>query len=162
MTGNHLDLNIYLALLLPVLIALQCVRNIKHLTLASTLANLLQLAGMAIILYNLSIDIQPISERKLIGNKFPMFFVTTIFNFEGISIVSIIFLNIKNFKLKFHVELSGNATLRRNEKSEGVRQNVRCSRHCDRVHHFVQLHSWFSWLLEIWRRCGTKCYDLTA
>ena len=94
--GTNVSLEVYLALLLPILILLQCIRDIKYLALPSTLANIMQLAGMSIIVYNLVQGLAPVGERTMVGSKFPLFFVTTIFNFEGISIVITNIINIRN------------------------------------------------------------------
>ncbi|XP_054166223.1 proton-coupled amino acid transporter 1-like [Oppia nitens] len=86
-TGFTMSLDMYLLILLPVIALLQFIKNVRILAIPSTLANLLQVLGLGIIFYNIvQFDPTTIGTRKQVGSKFPLYFVTTIFNFEGISI----------------------------------------------------------------------------
>jgi len=84
-----ISIEVYLAILLPFLILLNFVKSIKHLSIASTIANVLQLVGLGIVVYNLVTGILPFSDRQRVGSKLPLFFVTTLFIFEGITVVSL-------------------------------------------------------------------------
>lgn len=83
-----MSIELYLLMLLPFMILLNCIKSIKHLSIASTCGSVLQLAGLVIIVYNLVREINPISKREAVGNRLAQFFVTTVFSFEGISVVS--------------------------------------------------------------------------
>lgn len=82
---------ICLLLVLPLALAINCIRNIRHLTFFSTVSNFFQVAGLGIIFYHL-FD-QPLKDPfrlPAVGDleKIPKFFVSTLFIFEGISVVS--------------------------------------------------------------------------
>ena len=85
---NEGDVQIFLVIILPIMILLNFIKSIRHLAMGSTFANVIQLASLIIIVYNLVTDIPPISERKPIGNKLPQFVSTTVFTYEGITVVS--------------------------------------------------------------------------
>jgi len=92
-----MSLEYYLLILFPIMVLLSFVKSIKKLSIASTLANLLQVAGLGIIVYNLVTDIPPVSSlTKPVGTKLPLFFSTTVFSFEVIKVVS----------FKFHLSLT--------------------------------------------------------
>ncbi|XP_046913565.2 proton-coupled amino acid transporter 1 [Dermatophagoides farinae] len=77
-----------LAMILPIVIGINYIRNIRRLTFLSTISNFLQVAGIGIILYNLSTQPWPEFPDQLpkIGEKIPQFFVSSLFIFEGISL----------------------------------------------------------------------------
>ncbi len=77
----------YLLLILPFMILINFIKSIKHLSVASTCANVIQLASLIIIGYNLVIDVPPITTRASFGDKLPLFFSTTVFTYEGITVV---------------------------------------------------------------------------
>ena len=79
----------YLLMIWPILVVLNFVRSIKALSVVSAFANILQLIGLMIIGYNLSMNLPPISSRPAVGGSIPLFFSTAIFAFEGIGVVSI-------------------------------------------------------------------------
>lgn len=81
--------SVFVFCLLPIMIVLNCVKNLKHLAIASTCANILQISGLMIICYSLTQDLPHSSERPLFTSfsKIPLYFSTAIFAFEGISIV---------------------------------------------------------------------------
>ncbi|XP_037569572.1 proton-coupled amino acid transporter 1 isoform X1 [Dermacentor silvarum] len=87
--GIELSVYVYLAILLPVMILYNFIRSLRMLSVASTIANLLQIAGMVLIFYNLFQDMPSISERPLhLGvSRLPLYFGTVIYAFEGIGIV---------------------------------------------------------------------------
>lgn len=80
-----------LAMILPIVIVINYIRNIRRLTFLSTISNFLQVAGIAIILYNVFTQPWPEFPDRLpkIGEKIPQFFVSSLFIFEGISLVCI-------------------------------------------------------------------------
>lgn len=86
-------------MILPIVIGINYIRNIRRLTFLSTISNFLQVAGIGIILYNLSTQPWPEFPHQLpkIGEKIPQFFVSSLFIFEGISLVCIV----KKVKLHF-------------------------------------------------------------
>lgn len=81
------DVKIFLLILLPVMILLNFIKSIRHLAMGSTFANVVQLTSLIIIAYNLVTDVPSLSERKPIGNKLPQFVSTTVFTYEGITVV---------------------------------------------------------------------------
>lgn len=82
----------YLFCLYPLMVLLNFVKGINHLSIFSGAANLLQVTGLLIIFYNLVSGglISP-SERPAVGDiqDFPLFFSTACFAFEGIGVVSV-------------------------------------------------------------------------
>ncbi|XP_014370043.1 proton-coupled amino acid transporter-like protein CG1139 isoform X1 [Papilio machaon] len=86
---HDMDVRIYMALLLPLLISMNLIRNLKYLAPFSMLANLLVGTGMGITFYYLFQDIPSVSERKPFAgfNHLPTFFGTAIFALEGIGVV---------------------------------------------------------------------------
>lgn len=86
---HDMDLKIYTAILLPFLILMNLVRNLKYLAPFSMIANLLVGTGMGITFYYLFQDIPSISERSsFVGyDRLPTFFGTAIFALEGIGVV---------------------------------------------------------------------------
>ncbi|XP_027196935.2 proton-coupled amino acid transporter 1-like [Dermatophagoides pteronyssinus] len=77
-----------LVMILPIVIGINMIRNIRRLTLLSTISNGLQIAGIGIILYNISTKSWPEFPDRLpkIGEKIPQFFVSSLFIYEGISL----------------------------------------------------------------------------
>jgi hypothetical protein len=88
-----MSLYYYILLVLPVLILVNFIKNIKHLTIASSCANIIQLTSLLIIVYNLVKDVPSISNRESFGDKLPLFVSTTLFTYEGITIVRKLLLN---------------------------------------------------------------------
>ena len=79
-----------LVMILPIVILINWIRNIRYLSYLSTLANILQVAGISVVLYNLfSVPIQDLHRLPAVGDKIPQYFVTTLFIFEGSSVVCI-------------------------------------------------------------------------
>lgn len=70
------------------MILLNYVKSIRHLSMGSAFANLIQLASLAIIVYNLVTDVPPITEREPFNYRIPQFLSTTMFTYEGITVVS--------------------------------------------------------------------------
>lgn len=80
----------YLLFLLPLFILLSFVKSLRHLSLASSMANLLQTLGLMIVLYYLVKDIEKVpGSVEDIGTfkNFPLFLGTAIYAFEGIGLV---------------------------------------------------------------------------
>lgn len=101
-----MSIEYYLLILLPVMVLLSFVKNIRHLSIASTAANLLQVAALAIVVYNLVSDIPPVTSlTQPYGTKIPLFFSTTVFSFEVIKVVSLL----SNYLLHGMCKKSANA-----------------------------------------------------
>ncbi|XP_018325187.1 proton-coupled amino acid transporter-like protein pathetic isoform X2 [Agrilus planipennis] len=88
-TGSHMDLRLYMVALLPFLILLNLVRNLKYLAPFSMLANILVGCGIGITFYYIFADLPPVSSRNIVvsAHQWPMFFGTAIFALEGIGVV---------------------------------------------------------------------------
>lgn len=84
-----MSLRLYILLLLPLLLPINMIRNLKHLAPFSVVANLLMAAGVIISIYYTMIDVPSVKERPIIADlhKLPMFFGTVIFALEGIGVV---------------------------------------------------------------------------
>lgn len=68
-------------------VAINWIRNIRYLSYLSTVANILQVAGISVVLYDLfSMPIGNLDRLPAVGSKIPQFFVTTLFIFEGSSV----------------------------------------------------------------------------
>lgn len=86
---DHLDLRIYMVALLPLLILINLIRNLKYLSPLSMIANVLVATGMGVTFYYIFIDLPPVSSRPQIVSitELPTFFGTAIFALEGIGVV---------------------------------------------------------------------------
>jgi len=81
---------IYIAILLLPVILICSIRNLKYLSPCSVLANILEFVGLGIIFYYIFESPLPSSDSVpwfTSVDKFPIFFGTAIFAFEGISVV---------------------------------------------------------------------------
>lgn len=78
--------------LLPLLIAVNLVRNLKYLAPFSMVANVLIGTGMGITFYYIFDDLPPVSSQPQFSSihQLPLFFGTAIFALEGIGVVSFI------------------------------------------------------------------------
>ncbi|KAG8035772.1 hypothetical protein G9C98_001428 [Cotesia typhae] len=95
-TKKDLDVTVYMAFLLPILLAFSLIRNLKWLSPFSMVANMLIASGMGITFYYVFRDT---SEFKPVPgfssfSQLPMFFGTAIFALEGIGVVRSITLNL--------------------------------------------------------------------
>lgn len=82
--------------MVPIMIS-SLIRNLKFIARLSAVANISMLVGLFIILYYCAIDLPPLSTRIAVGDwkTLPLYFGTSIFSFEGISLVS-------NVHIKFY------------------------------------------------------------
>ncbi|XP_048511138.1 proton-coupled amino acid transporter-like protein pathetic isoform X2 [Athalia rosae] len=88
-SGSDISIRLYIAMLLPAVIALGQIRNLKHLVPFSVMANICIVIGFGITLYYLFQDIKPINSVKMIATvpQLPKFLATVIFAIEGIGVV---------------------------------------------------------------------------
>lgn len=89
MSGTAVNIYVCLAATLPFMILYNFIRSLQMLAIASTIANVLQITGMALIFYNLLQDMPDISERPASASwsQLPLYFGTAIYAFEGIGLV---------------------------------------------------------------------------
>lgn len=96
-----------LLFILPIVIGINWIRNIRYLSYLSTLSNVLQVAGISIVVYNLvTMPIQSLDRLPPVGDKIPQFFVTTLFIFEGSSVSMSLYKTIRthhHFRMTFGV-----------------------------------------------------------
>lgn len=87
-----LDLRIYMIALLPLLISMNLIRNLKYLAPFSMVANVLIGTGMGITFYYIFQDLPSVESRPQFSSlhQLPIFFGTAIFALEGIGVVSFI------------------------------------------------------------------------
>ncbi|GLV45551.1 uncharacterized protein CBL_02571 [Carabus blaptoides fortunei] len=88
-TEGHIDLRFYMLFLLPFLILVNLIRNLKWLAPFSMIANFLIAIGMGITFYYIFVDLPEIGSRPNFApiTELPMFFGTAIFALEGIGVV---------------------------------------------------------------------------
>ncbi|XP_011312100.1 proton-coupled amino acid transporter 2 isoform X2 [Fopius arisanus] len=90
-TENQLDVRVYMAMLLPPLLLLCLVRNLKYLAPFSMLANALIATGMGITFYYIFRDTEQFKYKEIHNiasfSQLPLFFGTAIFALEGIGVV---------------------------------------------------------------------------
>lgn len=88
-SDSEIDLRFYMAMLLPFLLLMNLIRNLKYLAPFSMIANILIASGMGITFYYIFSDLPDINSRPHFVEitKLPMFFGTAIFALEGIGVV---------------------------------------------------------------------------
>ncbi|XP_025420636.1 proton-coupled amino acid transporter-like protein CG1139 isoform X2 [Sipha flava] len=87
--NTHVDVHLSILItMVPVLIS-SLIRNLKFIARLSALANVCMFVGIFVILYYCTIDLPPITSRTPVAHwtTLPLFFGTSIFAFEGISLV---------------------------------------------------------------------------
>uniref|UniRef100_A0A6M2E1N5 Putative amino acid transporter n=1 Tax=Xenopsylla cheopis TaxID=163159 RepID=A0A6M2E1N5_XENCH len=86
---GNLDLRVYMAMLLPILIVMNLIRNLKYLSPFSMIANGLMAVSIAITFYYITQDLPAVEERPAFSqfHQLPLFFGTVIFALEGIGVV---------------------------------------------------------------------------
>ncbi|XP_027201601.2 proton-coupled amino acid transporter 2-like [Dermatophagoides pteronyssinus] len=85
----HYKPNLYLVFFLPLFILLSFVKSLKHLSLASSMANLLQTVGLVIVMINLVQDLPNPDQVTQVGSlaRYPLFLGTAVYAFEGIGLI---------------------------------------------------------------------------
>lgn len=85
----NMNIRYYMLMLLPFLILMNLIRNLKYLAPFSMIANILVGCGMGITFYYLFQDMPQLAERKASAelSTMPIFFGTAIFALEGIGVV---------------------------------------------------------------------------
>lgn len=85
----RLSLYIYMIIMLPPLIGINLLRNLKHLTPLSMISNIFFMFGVLVSYYYIIDDLPSVSERPAFSSieQLPIFFGTTIFALEGVGVV---------------------------------------------------------------------------
>lgn len=80
---------VYMTLLLPILIPLNFIKNLKTLAPFAMFANILTFVGLGIVIFACLQDIPDVSSRPMMVDfaKIPLFFGSVVFAFEGISLL---------------------------------------------------------------------------
>ncbi|XP_034255640.1 proton-coupled amino acid transporter-like protein pathetic isoform X2 [Thrips palmi] len=88
-TGTEMSVQTYMLSMLPLLVLLNLIRNLKYLSPFSMAANMLIGTGMAITLYYVLTDLPAVTERPYFSTwqQLPLFFGNAIFALEGIGVV---------------------------------------------------------------------------
>ncbi|XP_068972497.1 proton-coupled amino acid transporter-like protein pathetic [Bombus flavifrons] len=88
-TGMDIPLRMYMLTLIPAVLLLGQIRNLKYLVPFSIMANLSMMVGFAITLYYIFSGIESTQNIKLIApiEHLPIFFATVLFAIEGIGVV---------------------------------------------------------------------------
>jgi len=83
--------------MVPIMIS-SLIRSLKFIARLSAVANICMLVGLVVILYYCTIDLPPLSSRSAIAHwtTIPLFFGTSIFSFEGISLVNFAYIQYFN------------------------------------------------------------------
>lgn len=89
----NINLDVHMSILIsmvPILIS-SLIRNLKFIARLSLFANICMLVGLLVILYYCASTLPSSPSRTSIGHweTIPLYFGTTIFSFEGISLVSL-------------------------------------------------------------------------
>lgn len=89
-----IKLEVHISILIsmvPIMIS-SLIRNLKFIARLSAIANICMLVGLTVILYYCATNLPPVSSRTAIGHwsSIPLYFGTSIFAFEGISLVSFV------------------------------------------------------------------------
>ena len=87
---GELNYRVYIAMILPFMLAICSIRNLRYLSPFSVVANVLQFVGLGIIFYY--IFATPLPDSSSVpwlaeSSRLPLFFGTAIFAIEGISVV---------------------------------------------------------------------------
>jgi len=88
----NIQLDVHISILIsmvPIMIS-SLIRSLKFIARLSAIANMCMLVGLVVILYYCTIDLPPLSSRSAIAHwtTIPLYFGTSIFSFEGISLVN--------------------------------------------------------------------------
>lgn len=89
-TGSDIPIRLYILTLIPAVLLLGQVRNLRYMVPFSMAANISMLVGFAITLYYIFNGIQVAPDVKMVGTlqHIPTFFATVLFAIEGIGVVS--------------------------------------------------------------------------
>jgi proton-coupled amino acid transporter len=87
---DHLEIRVYIPMLMVVLIPICLIRNLKHLVPFSALANVFIIVSFVIMLYYIFRETLDVGKGDLTANivQLPLFLSTVIFAMEGIGVVS--------------------------------------------------------------------------
>jgi len=91
--GHHkhgLSSRVYMACILPFMLAFCCIRSVRKLSYFSAVANGLMLTGIVIVYTQLLQNIPSINSVPLVNEdykRWPIFLATTIYTFEGIGVI---------------------------------------------------------------------------
>ncbi|KAI1286793.1 Proton-coupled amino acid transporter 4 [Halotydeus destructor] len=88
-TYSAVDVRVYLLCMYPIMAVLCWTSSLKKLAYVSTIANALQIVGLAIICHNLTIGLPSLWSRPLFTSidRIPLYLTSVVFAFEGICVV---------------------------------------------------------------------------
>lgn len=151
----QLDLNVCILIsIVPIMIS-SLIRSLKFIARLSAIANMCMLVGVVVILYYCSTGPSS-SKTSAIAHwtTLPLYFGTSIFAFEGISLVNLVqknlIINIYILSI-FNIYTSGFTIRTRNEKSKTVFDPIRSTKcghgNCYESYNFYRIYGVF----KIWR-----------
>lgn len=89
-TGMSIPIRLYILMLIPAVLLLSQIRNLKYMAPFSIMANVSIIIGFVIMLYYIFNGIEIPQDAKLVASvgQWPNFFATVLFAIEGIGVVS--------------------------------------------------------------------------
>nr|CAD7574660.1 unnamed protein product [Timema californicum] len=87
---EEIDERLYMLMALPVIILINCVRDLKFLVPFSVVANTLAIVSLGIVLYYVFVDLDTLDRIDPVGElaNMPLFFATAVFALEPVTYVS--------------------------------------------------------------------------
>jgi len=137
--------------MLILVIAFSFIRSLKVLAPFSLIANILTIGGLCVIMQYVVRSHEPLDQFPLITDpsKWPVFFASAMYVFEGIALVG----KSKETKNKSKIVDLGSTSSTENERTPSIRRIKWCSKHWNVHCNNYLFFCWIFWLYSIWIRC---------